>query len=198
MPCDTQRRRDCIAANVRDFILNRAFFLLIRASFKNPEQTARCLDFIGINYYTRAIIKSVGWGAHAILGKACRLDHHADKGVMSDTGWEVYPVGLRMTLEKFSRLGVPLFVTETGVATADETLRREFIRQHLEVLAEASSAGLNVMGYLYWSLIDNYEWAMGTEPHFGLAAIHPTTHERLSRPCAKEFERICREKLLGR
>jgi beta-glucosidase/6-phospho-beta-glucosidase/beta-galactosidase len=98
-----------------------------------------------------------------------------------------------MTLEKFSRLGVPLFVTENGIATDDETLRREFIRQHLEVLAEARSAGLNVMGYLYWSLIDNYEWAMGTEPHFGLAAIHPTTHERLPRPCAEEFERICRE-----
>ena len=99
MPCDAERKRDRIAAALRDLILNRVFFILIGASFSNRARTARCLDYIGINYYTRAVIKSIGWGARALLGQTCRLEHHRDMGAMSDTGWEVYPVGLRVALE---------------------------------------------------------------------------------------------------
>jgi beta-glucosidase len=196
MPCNAQRKRDCIAALFRDFILNRAFFLLIGASFRNREGTARCLDYIGINYYTRAVIRSVGWGARALLGQACHLDHHSDRGAMSDTGWEVYPVGLRVALKKFSRYGIPLLVTENGIATDDETLRSEFIIEHLQSLAEARQGGVNVIGYLYWSLMDNYEWTLGTAPHFGLAAVDPLTQERQPRPCVEVMKNICRENRL--
>ena len=197
MPCDAQRKRDRIAALFRDFILNRVFFILIGASFSNRKRTARCLDYIGINYYTRAVIKSVGWGARALLGEACHLDHHRDRGEMSDTGWEVYPVGLRVVLEKFSRFGVPLLVTENGIATDDETLRREFIVRHLECLAEAREGGVNVIGYLYWTLMDNYEWTLGMKPHFGLAAVDSKTQERRPRPCVEVMKNICRENRLG-
>ena len=74
MPCDAQRKRDRIAALFRDFILNRVFFLLMGASLRNRKRTARCLDYIGINYYTRAVIRSIGWGARALLGQACHLE----------------------------------------------------------------------------------------------------------------------------
>jgi beta-glucosidase len=93
-------------------------------------------------------------------------------------------------------LGVPLFVTENGIATDDETLRRQFISQHLSQLAQARAAGIDVIGYLYWSLIDNYEWSMGTRPHFGLAAVDPVTQTRRPRPCVEEFTKICRENRL--
>jgi beta-glucosidase len=194
MPCDAERKRDRMAAGIREFLLNHIFFILIGASFKKRERTERCLDYIGINYYTRVVIRSVGWGAQALVGQACHLDHHPNRGPMSDTGWEIYPVGLRMALEKFSRLGIPVFVTENGVATGDEILRREFIVQHLERLAEAREGGANVIGYLYWSLLDNYEWAMGTKPHFGLAAVDPKTQERRPRPCVEDMKSICRGK----
>ena len=197
MPCDAERKRDRIAAALRDLILNRVFFILIGASFSNRARTARCLDYIGINYYTRAVIRSIGWGARALLGQTCRLEHHRDMGAMSDTGWEVYPVGLRVALEKFSRLGVPLFVTENGIATDDETLRRDFIIRHLECLAEARKGGVNVIGYLYWTLIDNYEWTLGMKPHFGLAAVDSKTQERRPRPCVEVMKNICRENRLG-
>jgi beta-glucosidase len=187
MPCNPDRMLDRGAAYFRDFFLNRAFFLLIGG---HRERKARCLDYIGINYYTRALISSVGWGARAFLGQTCHFDHHNDSGAISDTGWEVYPIGLRLVLERFSRLGIPVFVTENGIATNDESLRREFIIQHLERLAEACQAGANVIGYLYWSLMDNYEWTMGTEPHFGLAAVDPITHERRERPCVQAFQRF--------
>jgi beta-glucosidase len=193
MPCDPRRRRDIIAATSRDIILNRAFFYFIGARARKEKQPALCLDFLGVNYYTRMIIRSVGWGRGALLGRACQIFHHSDRGPESDIGWEVYPRGLRTMLEKFSRLGVPLLVTENGIATNDETLRRDFVLSHLESLPEALQSGINIIGYLYWSLIDNYEWALGTAPHFGLAAVDSITQERRPRLVVEEFARVCRE-----
>jgi beta-glucosidase/6-phospho-beta-glucosidase/beta-galactosidase len=72
-------------------------------------------------------------------------------------------------------------------------LRCDFITQHLSALAEALDNGMNVIGYLYWSLIDNYEWALGTDPHFGLAAVNLTNQERSPRPCVEVFKRLRRE-----
>ncbi len=196
MPCDARRKRDRIAAGLRDFILNRAFFLLIGASSKKRERTARCLDYIGINYYTRSVIRSASWGVGALLGKACHSLDHDHGGLASDIGWEIYPNGLRLILEQFSRFNIPLIITENGVATNDEVLRSEFLIQHLKSLAQALESGVNVIGYLYWSLVDNYEWALGTEPHFGLAAVDPITHERRPRPCAEDLKTICRDNRL--
>jgi beta-glucosidase len=192
VPCNPERRRDRMATDIRDIFWNRAFFHLIGAKAPNAG-SSQCLDFIGINYYTRSIIRSVGWGAGAFLGRVCRLSHHSERGPMNDIGWEVYPPGLQIVLERFSRFGIPLLVTENGVATNDEDLRRNFLIQHLVNLAKALDRGIKVIGYLYWTLIDNYEWAMGTAPHFGLAAVDHATQERRPRPCVEDFSRVCRE-----
>ena len=111
-------------------------------------------------------------------------------------GWEVYPRGLEAVLENFSRFGLPLLVTENGIATDDESLRRDFVLKHLQSLAGALDDGANVIGYLYWSLIDNFEWALGTKPRFGLAAVDYSTQQRLPRPCVEDFSRVCRENRL--
>jgi beta-glucosidase len=194
-PCNPARTRDRLAATVRNTILNRAFFYLIgaRSSGGRSRQT---LDFIGLNYYTRNIVRSAGWGMGAVLGRACQLPHHGDDGPVSSLGWEVFPAGLRATLAEFSRYGLPLFVTENGIATDDETLRRDFLVQHLAGLHEALENGINVIGYLYWSLIDNFEWAEGRTARFGLAVVNDATQERTLRPCARDFERVCRENSL--
>jgi beta-glucosidase len=197
VPCNPKRKRDLVAAAVRDIILNRAFFYLLGARAGKRRDTSRRLDFIGINYYTRMIVRGVGLGVGALFGRVCRLAHHHDRGPISDMGWEVYPRGLRLILAKFSKFGVPLLVTENGIATNDESLRSDFIIEHLESLAEASASDANVIGYLYWSLMDNYEWARGMEPHFGLAAVDSITQERRPRPCVENFARICRENHLG-
>ena len=73
-------------------------------------------------------------------------------------GWEIYPQGLRLVLRRFSRWGLPLVVTENGIATCDEALRDRFVAEHLQSLDEARNDGLRVLGYFYWSLIDNFEW----------------------------------------
>jgi beta-glucosidase len=184
LPCDPARPRDRMAAAWRDWILNRTFFRCIGMG--------RSLDFIGVNYYTRTIVRSAGWGVGALVGRACRLPHHHDRGPRSTTGWEVYPTGLALVLERFAAFGLPVLVTENGVATDDETLRRETLFQHLYSLARAVEKGVHVLGYLYWSLIDNFEWTLGVQARFGLAAVDFTTQQRLPRPCAEDFARVCR------
>jgi beta-glucosidase len=196
VPCNPARIRDCLAAALRELLLNRSFFYLIGALPLILRQAAGSLDFLGLNYYTRAIVRSTGLGLGAFLGRVCRIPHHGDRGPISTTGWEVYPPGLRVVLERFSKLGIPLLVTENGLATDDEALRRKFILQHLESLADALEKGVHVIGYLYWSLIDNYEWKLGTEARFGLAAVDFTTQERRPRPCVEDFSRVCRENRL--
>jgi beta-glucosidase len=198
-PCNPASRRDRLAAAVRDAALNRSFFYLIGVRSRRATEPGGPLDFIGVNYYTRMIIRASAFGIGALLGRVCRLPHHRDCGPASDIGWEVYPLGLRLTLERFSRFGVPLLVTENGIATNDEALRCDFLRQHLINLSAALGSGINVIGYLYWSLMDNYEWTLGMEPHFGLAAVDRKSQERQPRPCIEDFSRVCWEnRLCGR
>ena len=188
MPCDPQRRRDRFAAALRGLLWHRAFFWLIQQG----RRSARSLDFIGLNYYTRTIVRSTGWGLGALVGRACYLPHHRDRGPMSTTGWEVYPLGLRAVLEQFARFALPIMITENGVATDNETLRRDFLLQHLQHLAQAVAHGIPVIGYLYWALMDNFEWTLGTAARFGLAAVDFQTQQRLPRPCVEDFMRVCR------
>ena len=142
-------------------------------------------------------MRSSGWGPSAILGRACHLSHHIDQGPISKTGWEVYPSGLRAVLERYSHLGIPLMVTENGIATDNEGLRREFILRHLESLAQALKKGIKVAGYFYWSLLDNFEWAMGTQARFGLAAVDFCNQERKVRAFAEDYKRVCSENRLS-
>jgi beta-glucosidase len=190
-PCNSRSRRDRIAAWLRDLILNRAFFAMISARPRWRRNAP--LDFIGVNYYTRTVIRSGGWGPRGLLGHTCHLPHHADQGPLSSIGWEVYPNGLRAVLRRFSTFGLPLLITENGIATDDEELREAFLVEHLGQLAMALAEGIDVTGYLYWSLMDNFEWDHGMAPHFGLAAVDPISQERRPRPAAERLARICRE-----
>jgi beta-glucosidase len=195
MPCNPARTRDRLAAALRDLLLNRAFFYLIGARGKHLRSVGN-LDFVGINYYTRQIVRSTGWGMTAFVGRECQQRHHTDLGPLSVMGWEVYPSGLLASLKAFSRYGLPLLVTENGIATDDEALRRDFLVRHLASLGEAVLGGIDVFGYLYWSLIDNFEWAHGTRPTFGLAGVNFGTQERVPRPCVEDFQRVCRDNQL--
>jgi beta-glucosidase len=181
-PCNPSRLRDRAAAALRDAALNRAFFWLV----------GRTLDFVALNYYTRNFVRSDGWGLGALVGRLCHTRHHDDDGPVSVLGWEVFPEGLAMTLERYSAYGLPLLITENGIATDDDALRREFIVRHLNALAVSVQRGINVKAYLYWSLIDNFEWAAGTTARFGLAETNYTTQQRTVRQSAEAFARACR------
>ena len=193
LPHDPSRLRDRVASFMRDQIMNQAFFRLIGAWNNTSQQLSGHLDFVALNYYTRVIIRSTGCGIAGILGRVTPHCRGGVRGSESVMGWEIYPAGLGKVLKRFAKLGLPLLVTENGVATDDESQRIRFLRAHVEKMAEAVEQGIDVRGYFYWSLIDNYEWEWGTQPHFGLAAVDYKSQQRRPRPCMEIFKRICNE-----
>src|SRR5207244_1281004 len=107
--------------------------------------------------------------------------YRALRGVVA-TGVPVGAVHHLPFLAPLARLGKPLMVTENGHATLDEAARTRYLHVHLGELHAAVAAGVDVRGYFYWSLMDNFEWAEGYTRHFGLVAIEPGTLLRRPRP----------------
>ncbi len=176
---------DRSVAALRDFVLNGLPFRL----FGRRPETA--LDFIGINYYTRQRVRWRPGGAALLFGAEQRSCRDGEQRRFNSLGWEIYPRGLQLVLRRFSRYGLPLVVTENGIATDDEQLRDRFVAEHLEALDAARQEGLPVIGYFYWSLMDNYEWTEGYSARFGLAAVDFATQRRTVRPAGMRYRRYC-------
>ena len=191
VPCGHGGWRDELAAWTRDFVLNDLFFWLVRARGL-AIGNLRPFDFIGINYYTRTIVRSASSGLGHVFGLECRADHHVDVGPENELGWPSFPPGIFETVKKFACFGVPIFITENGIATIDDDQRSGFIREHILQLAKAVKSGVDVRGYFHWTLMDNYEWTHGTQAHFGLAAVDGRTGERMPRPSSSLYARICK------
>lgn len=134
------------------------------------------LDWLGVNYYTRHL--------HAHDAKAAWPHLRDVPGPLAKTqmGWEIYPDGLHHFLTRMAKDHVgdlPIYVTENGMANADElsgsavtdTVREDFLFAHLAATRRAIADGANVQGFFYWSLLDNYEWAEGYEKRFGLVHV---------------------------
>ena len=135
------------------------------------------LDWLGINYYTR------NWCSTAQPPvPAPRL-----QGV-NDMGWEIYPDGLRELLLHNHRHYTlpPVYITENGMAEADvlqagavhDPRRIDYLRSHLQALAAARAEGVDLRGYFYWSLMDNYEWDSGYAKRFGIVHVDYATQQR--------------------
>lgn len=135
------------------------------------------LDWLGINYYTTHYC-SAGLRAGAAWPALVRARERAQ----TEMGWEIHPEGLRHVLRRVSRFGVPIYITENGIATPDDALRRHFIREHLLAAAEAIADGVDLRGYFHWSLLDNFEWAEGYSMHFGLVGVERQSQQRAVRP----------------
>jgi beta-glucosidase len=155
------------------------------------RRTAHTLDWVGVNYYTRV---RVGWPPHASEAAA---DPHAGAGDRTDFGWEIYPPGLYDVLRRAGRLGKPVVITENGISDAADALRASYIVAHLRQVARALDDGVDVRGYMHWSLMDNYEWADGYTQKFGLAAVDFNgTLARTPRPSAAVYSAIARTNTL--
>lgn len=132
--------------------------------------THKELDFIGINYYFHRVIN--------VLWRTRDLDPH------SDMGSELAPYGIYHVVMEATRYGLPIFITENGLADAKDDRRQWFIKQSLVNLHRAMEHGAEVLGYYHWSLLDNFEWDKGFWPKFGLHEVNRTTLERRRRPSA--------------
>ena len=92
--------------------------------------------------------------------------------------------------------GVPLLVTENGIATDDDAERIEYVEQALSGVLACLDDGIDVRGYIYWSLLDNFEWILGYRPTFGLVAVDRVTQARTVKPSARWLGSIARDNTL--
>lgn len=143
------------------------------------------MDFIGLNYYTRWYVNSSG-------------DQIADKkSETNDLGWEIYPEGLLTSLkmaDKYAKkLKVPIYITENGIDDANDKKRGKYLINHTYYVWKAIQQGIPVKAYMYWSLMDNFEWAEKFKPKFGLYTI-----DRKIRDSALIYKNICENNSISR
>ncbi len=156
-------------------------------------------DFIGLNYYHIS--------RKPYFGEKNEIIPRQD--LMTEMNWEIYPKGIFHVLKDLSKFKKPIYITENGIADGTDKLREKFIKEHLRWIWQAIQDGVDVRGYMYWSLLDNFEWAEGFKPRFGLVEVDPVrgregsqrvsasngvdyaTLERKIRPSAYEYAKIC-------
>jgi len=154
----------------------------------------KALDFIGLNYYSRQLVEVEKWGVRNLAMDVCKNNHHPVK--KNSLGWDIYPEGLCDLLLKLKKYNLPVMITENGICTSDDALRWEYIAGHLRSVHKAIGQGVPVTGYLYWSLLDNFEWDKGFGPRFGLIDINYETQQRTVRESAVKFCRVCQTGVL--
>jgi beta-glucosidase len=110
----------------------------------------------------------------------------------------VDPAGLYWSIERAAtRSGLPVFVTENGIATDDDAWRVRYMHDHVAEAKRALDDGLDVHGFLYWSAFDNFEWSFGYAPTFGMVGIDRADGlRRVVRPSARWWERLCRTRTI--
>ena len=144
------------------------FLANIQGDYAFLKRMQSHLDFIGLNYYFHSRL------AFAFQPDTSFSAVKNENKIVSDFGWEVYPAGIaKVSWDLWRRFRKPIYITENGVADANmnDKLRSDFIRQHLLYLSRSIAQGVDVRGYFYWSLMDNFEWAEGFPYRSGLYAM---------------------------
>lgn len=190
---------DWISSRMAVNAFNWAFYDSIRAgrivfgapgfpSLDEPlEGLAGSADFFGANYYRRDLL-------HFAPSAPGMVENSAGPGPKNDLGWEIYPEGLLSILrEAHQRYQLPIYITENGIADTDGDLRADYLRRHFYAVSVALQEGIPVRGYFHWSLLDNFEWAEGFEPRFGLYQTNYSTLARTPSPGVAAFQQIARE-----
>jgi beta-glucosidase len=168
-----------LAKNIIEYWRNKKFF---------PKIMNKS-DFIGLQYYFHSRIRINPF-------KSWRGFQYNENKKTSDMGWEIYPEGLYHILKSLKKYNLPIIITENGLADEEDKHRPEFIKGHLASTARAIKEGVDVRGYFYWSLLDNYEWESGFGPKFGLYSVDKKTFKRIARPSAKVYAEICKNNYL--
>lgn len=144
-------------------------------------------DFFGLNYYRLGKINLLRW-------KSKKINFFIEEDEKNVMGWIAYPEGIyKAIMEAREDYKLPIYITENGFsayAGLDDDEKVKFIKDHLFYVQKAISEGVDVRGYNYWSLMDNFEWLYGFEPRFGLVEIDYRTLERKPRKSFWEYKKI--------
>jgi beta-glucosidase len=142
------------------------------------------MDYIGLNYYSR---DRVSFNLFSPIKATIRVTPRAP---LSDLGWEIYPEGMYRLLMTLKSYHLPVYITENGIADAADKKRSAFLRDHLGQMGKAMAAGADVRGYFHWSLMDNFEWAEGFAPRFGLYRVDYQTQNRTLTSAGRLFSEV--------
>ena len=157
------------------------------------------MDFLGLNYYTRRVMKAAEIGPGRPF--PWQVVRAAEESRLTDEGTEIVPDSLRDLLLRLKTdyPAVPILITENGL-TSNETPQHDgrvhdvrrirFIRSHLAAMAEAAAQGVQLAGYLHWSLLDNFEWALGYRPRFGLVYVDYPTGRRTIKDSGRHYSAL--------
>jgi beta-glucosidase len=153
-------------------------------NYSGLSKMAPYSDFIGLNYYH----------AERRFGGTPKI---SEKGLtIQDPYWELIAEGIYDCLKGLAGYGKPIFITENGLPDSEDKYRARLIEDHLFWVHKAIEDGVDVRGYIHWSLLDNFEWSSGFGPRFGLVEVDYKTFERRIRPSAFEYAKIIRENQL--
>jgi beta-glucosidase len=143
-------------------------------------------DYVGVQTYSRSRV-----GPDGPVGP--------EEGVpVTQMGYEVWPDALEATIRRATeKTGLPVYVTENGIGTEDDDQRIEFVADALAGVGRCLDDGIDVRGYFYWSLLDNFEWVLGYGPTFGMVAVDRTTFERRPKASAKWLGGVARANSLS-
>lgn len=158
-------------------------------------ELARDDDFVGVQTYTRNRFGPEGpRGPHVEWGKG--LPPETER--TTQLGQEIYPQALGNTIRRAwkSTGGTPILVTESGIATAFDEKRLRYVDAAMREVLFCLTDGIDVRGYLYWSLLDNFEWSLGYGPKFGMVAVDRQTFARQPKPSAAWFGQVARARSL--
>ncbi|MGE0206990.1 MAG: glycoside hydrolase family 1 protein [Candidatus Babeliales bacterium] len=163
---------------VKRFLATGHFYYEVPGPFSKPikrcnPDAPRSYDFIGLNYYSRVVF---GPGPTNYPGQ-----------VMTDMEYPVRPETLYEAIANIAELGVPIYITENGLADAQDAYRAEFIKGYLSMVHKAIQDGYDVRGYYYWTLMDNFEWNDGYSMKFGLYDVDFKSQKRTLRAGALPY-----------
>ena len=158
------------------------------------ETIAVPLDFLGVNYYSRAVLRADDEGEPVAVSVVPTHE-------LTDMGWEVYPYGLSELLVRVAREFRPvrIYITENGAAYPDgpdtdgvvrDRRRIDYLNDHLIAAHEAIAEGVPLGGYFVWSLLDNFEWALGYSKRFGIVHVDFDTQQRTPKDSARFYARV--------
>lgn len=142
-------------------------------------------DFIGVNHYTDIHLKLSLWSKNPIAFRK-------HPGPASERGWAIHPHAIFQVLNKLKNLKIPIYITENGLADAKDEKRGDYIRGYLSEINRAIRDGVDVRGYMHWSLMDNFEWEDGYKWKFGLVEVDFKTQKRTIRESARVYAEICK------
>jgi beta-glucosidase len=204
-PLDPSNPDDIAAAQHVDYIWNQWFLnAIVRGDWDDnldgtltgpsdvtgdPTLRGRA-DYIGVNYYSDTLVSRYTGIVLPIINAAVLPDHLPTGRPETDFAWDIYPEGLGAVLDETAAYGLPMVVTENGLADASDKNRPRFLLGHLYQLGWAIQRGDAVLGYFHWALVDNFEWANGFCPHFGLFAYDRTNGARTPKVSVQTYRSI--------